>query len=333
MSSMIRTNNIRYTPIMEKINLRTIHRMKERVIFPLQSRQILVFLLVSNLVMIPFLAFDGNTESSYISPTESHAPLADLSGLFVSWTSRRNLQSIPITPGDRIAGDHIIVKAEWQPAKYANWTYLCINATPIPAILEVETYQDVAEIDTRYLGNNATCIINATVRLDNGSIITKIIHDVFLGNFFTPSIAVLSPNGGEVWTGTETIIWQAWDLNVEEHLTFDVFLASGLNKSSQLLASGLTETFLEWNFSGMYNLSTYRIGVRVSDGIYTSTDFSDANFTAGNIPPTSITETITATTTTTTTTTYDIRVIGFLAVLMVSSVFIATVAYYRAKKF
>ena len=121
---------------------------------------------------------------------------------------------------------------------------------------------------------------------------------------------------------------------MDEHLTFDVFLTYGPGKSTQLLSSGLNETSLEWDFSGLYDLSTYMIEVRASDGIYVSTDCSDDYFTAGGIPPTSITETITPTPTTTTTITpYDIRVIRFLAVLMVSSVFIATVAYYRAKKF
>lgn len=284
--------------------------------------------------MTPFLTSDSKAERIHITSIESKSTKADITGIAVSWTSRRSLQSTSIQSGDKIAGDHIKVKAEWQPAWQANWTYLSINATPIPACLEKETNSHVAEIDTRYLGNNGTCIINVTVGLNNGSVIAKIIHDVFLGNFFTPSIAVLSPNGGEVWTGTETITWQSWDLNVDEYLTFDVYLIFDLEKGKQLLSSGLNETSLEWDFSGMYNLSTYMIEVRAFDGIYTSTDTSDENFTAGTIHTTSITETITPTTTTTTTTTpYDIRVLGFLAVLMVSSVFIATVAYYRAKKF
>jgi hypothetical protein len=285
-----------------------------------------------NLLLIPFISCDYNDGSVHFSSNEPHSILADISGVSITWTSRRNLQATPIEHGDRIAGDHILVKAEWQPEKLVNWTYLSINASAIPALLEEETNSNIAEIDTRYLGNNATCIINATIGLDNGTIISKIIDNVFLGNFFTPSIAVLSPNGGEVWIGVETIIWQAWDLNVEEHLTYEVLLSSDSDKSPQLLSSGLTQTLLDWDFSGLVNISTYKVKVRVSDGIYRSSDDSDDFFTAGLIHPTTTSITSTNITTTTTTMTYDIRVVGFLIALMASSVLIALVAYFRAKK-
>lgn len=312
--------------------LRATYHMNGQLIFPLQIRQILVFLLIANLLMIPFLSIHSSSEKVPNFQKESHATQADISGLAITWTSKRNLQPTTISQGDRIAGDHIIVKVEWQPAKTSNSTYLSVNASPIPAFLEVETNTNVAEIDTRNLGNNGTCIINATIKLDNGSIVSAVLDDVFLGNFFTPNVVVLVPNGGEVWTNVETIQWQAWDLNADESLTYDILLSSELDETPQLLAEDLTETNLDWDFHGLYNLSTYKIIIRVTDGIYTSIDTSDDFFRAGDVYVTPTSTTTNYTTTTTTMTPYDIRIIGFLVVLMISSVFIALVAYYHAKK-
>jgi hypothetical protein len=239
-----------------------------------------------------------------------------------------------VSSGDRIAGDHILLKAEWQPASEINWTRLTVNASAIPALIDEESPSNIIELDTRSLGNNATCIITSSTGLKNGSILNNTFHNVFLGNFFKPNIVVLSPNGGEVWTDTKIINWYAWDLNADESLTYEVFLTNDSKAPTQLLASGLTQNWLVWDFSDLVNLSTYKIKVCVTDGIYTSEDISDDFFTAGEIAPTT-TSTVTSDTTTTTTTPipkYDIRVLGFLVALMLSSIIIALVAYYKAKK-
>jgi hypothetical protein len=294
-------------------------------------RQLLTFILVLYLLSGPIITSFYSINHTPTITNNPRSRLAGFTNLNLTWTSRFNLKPTPISPGDRIAGDHIIVKAEWFHVKDINWTRLVVNASAIPAIIEKETQTNKAELDTRTLGNNATCVINVTAGLMNGSILTVIFHDVFFGNFFKPNIVVLSPNGGEVWTGVENITWQAWDLNEEEDLTYEVQLYSDSEQSTQLLSSKLTQTWLEWDFSNLVNLSTYKVIVHATDGIYTSTDFSDDFFTAGLIYPT--TSTITGTTTSTTTTKYDIRVVGFLIALIASSIFIALIAYYKAKEF
>jgi hypothetical protein len=328
MSSMIRTNNLRYYSRKEKTEMKykssrlSLNRARCGI-FRLSAFILSLYLLTGPIIASTYSVCSNNpTFKNADEPTR-------LFKLNLTWTSRRSVNPTPLSAGDRIAGDHIVLKAEWQPAKDINWTHLVVNASAIPAVIEKETQTNVAELDTRFLGNNATCIINVTTGLKNGSLLNEVFPNVFLGNFFEPSVVVKSPNGGEIWTGIENISWQAWDLNVEEPLTYEVLLSSDYNKTPQLLSSGLAQNWLEWDFSELVNSSSYKIIVRVTDGIYTSTDTSDGYFTAGLIHPTT---TSAITPTTTTMTEYDIRVVGFLVALTASSILIALVAYYRAKK-
>jgi len=182
------------------------------------------------------------------------------------------------------------------------------------------------EIDTRSLGNNFTCMINSTIWFHNGTTLTELVPNVFLGNFFVPVVEVVSPNGYEVWTGANDVTWNAWDLNEDEELTFEVLVSSDSGVTFQLLFAGMTETRFLWDCSTFLNLSTYVVEVRVSDGIFSSYDVSDAPFRAGEIG-----QPDTTTTTTTMVEEIDPRVIMFLAVLIISSGFIAFVVYYASK--
>ena len=137
-----------------------------------------------------------------------------------------------------------------------------------------------------------------TAWLVNGSVISEKIYNVFIGNFFKPHIRVLSPNGGEQWTGVNNVTWVAWDNNSRETLSFDVLLSADEGKSFILLASGFDTLWYSWNCSSLPILDTYMIEVRVSDGTFNSFDRSDNPFTAGeiNITPTSTTSIETSTT-------------------------------------
>jgi len=93
---------------------------------------------------------------------------------------------------------------------------------------------------------------------------------------------------------------------------------------------------LEWNCSPLEKLDTYLVEVRVTDGIYFSSDRSDSTFTAGEVIH-SITTTITTTTTSTTNgtstiPTLDPRLTAFVVILLVSSSVMAIVVYHIARK-
>ena len=254
--------------------------------------------------------------------------------LNLTYYSNWNLTKTFVESGDRIEGDQIILNATSTPIDVVNKTRIEVNATALRTVISNEANASTVEIDTSLLNNNATCIINVTAWLCNGSVFHYEFENVFLGNFFRPTIALLTPIGEETWVGANNITWIASDENIDDVLTFEVLFSSDGGKSFQLLASGLSETLYTWDTTGFLNLSIYVIEVRVTDGIYTTWDRS-GNFTAGNVP------TITATTSTTpppTTSTItppptnpDAITTVIIALTIVSSAFFALVAYFMAK--
>jgi len=254
---------------------------------------------------------------------------AELPTLSLSYYSNWNKTLTPVDSGERISGDHIVLNATWSPSENANGSLIEVNATAIPMLIRKTTNESSVEIDTRALGNNATVKVNCTTWLTNGTPISQIINNVFLGNFFKPHVELISPNGGEIWAGIHNITWQAWDNNTQESLTFEVLLSSDAGKTFQLLESDLTTTWVEWDTNGFSNLSTYMVQVRASDGIYIITDTSDSPFTAGNVdtgpPPGPTTSTITNGS-------EELRTALFIAAAIILSAFFAVIVYYLAKR-
>jgi hypothetical protein len=243
--------------------------------------------------------------------------------------SQNNLTEVAVSSNSVIAGDHVTLRAEWA-SLLVDRTRLEVIAPAIPTELSKEVSTNVLELDTRALGNNATCLINATAWLTNGSVLSSVFENVYIGNYFVPRVTVISPNGGEIWSGVNTIRWVAFDLNEDDILHYDVLISSDSGVSFQTVATSLSQKFYEWNCSLYDKLETYLVEVRVTDGIYFASDRSNSPFTAGEIPV----NTTSTTTTTTANNPYllDFRVAVFLAVLITSSAIMALAVYYVARK-
>ena len=279
-------------------------------------------------VVFPITNFSVGNTVSYAHPPVQLILSGNTVSVNLSYTSRTNLTDTPVKSGDTIAGDHVVLKSEWTPS-LVNRTRLEINAPAIPRILALELDQLTLEIDTRVLGNNASCIITSTAWLTNGSVIAVQFTNVYIGNFFVPEVKVIAPNGGEDWTSIHNITWTASDVNADDVLRFDVMLSTDSGKSFETLISSFNRTWFEWDCHGLPRLDTYMVRIRVTDGIYYNSDTSDDTFTAGTIATT------TTTTTTgppTTTPGLEPRIIAFVAILLFSSGVMALVVYYAARK-
>ncbi|MBE0527514.1 MAG: hypothetical protein IH631_11275 [Candidatus Thorarchaeota archaeon] len=266
---------------------------------------------------------------------DKYVPSAEKPSLNLIYYVATNLTEVPVLSNSVIAGDHLTLKAAWTPS-VVNRSRLEVFAPAIPSSLTQDLNTHTIEIDTRYLGNNATCTINATAWLINGTIVFQTFVNVYIGNFFVPRVTVTSPNGAEVWSGINNITWTASDINVGDSLRYQVFISSDGGKSFDALVSSITRKWFTWDCSTWDNLDTYLVEVRVTDGIYFSSDRSDSTFTAGGINitttlPTTTTTTITGATTTTTTT-FDPRLTAFMVILVISSSVMAIVVYYAARK-
>ncbi|NWF96523.1 MAG: hypothetical protein HXY34_10330 [Candidatus Thorarchaeota archaeon] len=266
---------------------------------------------------------------THVSPASASSPICDATccseepSVSLTYHSRSNTSEIPVSSGDILAGDHIVLTSTWHPSTIINRTRIEVSAEALDASLYAESSSPAVSVDTRYLNNNASCTVTMTAWLKNGTVVVALSPDVYIGNFFKPTVRVVSPNGGEVWTGHNNITWIAEDLNQDETLVFAVYLSADSGRTYQLLASGLTTNHYTWNCTGLPRLDTYSVQVRVSDGIYMSTDSSDALFTAGDIPVTS--------TTSGGQPVIDITAVYLLAAIVTSST-MALIVYVAAKR-
>ncbi|MFW9804627.1 MAG: hypothetical protein ACFFFC_18355 [Candidatus Thorarchaeota archaeon] len=299
----------------------------KRIIVMEMISLLLLVLLVSPLPLqkqkLPDVSLEG-----YVN--EFAYPSAEDVDLNLTYWSRTNPNIGFVNSGDRIGGDHVTLNAIWTPSSLVDHAGIEVTAPAIPSAISNSSTTNSVIIDTRGLGNNATCTINSTVWLLNGSAYSKIVENVYIGNFFIPRLTVLTPNGGETWTGTNNITWKAWDINQDETLTYEVFFSSNSGATFQSIASDLNRTWLMWDCGACPVLSTYLIQVSATDGIYHISDRSDATFTAGG--PASPTTSPNTTSTTTPPPPVDPRIFTFLVLFLVTSGVMALIVYYIAKK-
>lgn len=253
---------------------------------------------------------------------------ADPPRLNLTYHTLADPTEIPVLSDSIIAGDHVILRSVWG-GSVVNKSRLEVVALAIPATIAIEQNTPVLVIDTRSLGNNASCFINSTAWLTNGTVLSIVYQNVYIGNYFAPDVMVLSPNGGEEWTGINTIRWHAYDINVDDSLRYDVRISSDSGVTFDTVASSISEKWYNWNCSQYDRLDTYVVEIRATDGIYFSYDLSDSPFMAGEVPTNTTT---TITTTSNTTTPIDYRIATFIVVLLSSSIVMALVVYYVAKR-
>jgi hypothetical protein len=303
LGSKNRTINRNVISLCEEKSLARLHR---RGIKLMNNQRLYIIIAVMSLVVTSLLLSSATTtptkQESHNKPDKRNT----ISGtkLFnLTYYSEWNATPSIVYSDSHIVGDMIILNATWISGDAVNQTRITVNATAVPFWISAENNTHSVTINTRGLGANHTCAINMTAWLVNGSILSERIHDVFLGNFFEPHLEVITPNGGEIWSGVNNITWSAWDNNSLEELTFEVLLSSDGGKSFMLLATDIENTWYPWNSTGFLLQSNYQIEVRVTDGIYTVFDRSDDFFTAGDLIISSTTTTTTSSTQPTETTT------------------------------
>lgn len=100
----------------------------------------------------------------------------------------------------------------------------------------------------------------------------------------SPTVTVLEPNGGETWSGLQTIRWTAGDLD-EDPLSFTVLYTPTDGALWVPVASNLQGDSYEVDTSILPGGGQARIRVIVTDGFNTSEDDSDENFAVPRKPP------------------------------------------------
>ena len=99
-----------------------------------------------------------------------------------------------------------------------------------------------------------------------------------------PSIQVLAPNGGEEWSGHETIKWSAHDGD-QDPLSFTLLYTPDSGNTWLPVASNVHENYYEVDTSLLRGGKEAKIRVIVTDGFNTAQDDSDETFTVLPNPP------------------------------------------------
>jgi hypothetical protein len=99
---------------------------------------------------------------------------------------------------------------------------------------------------------------------------------VFSAN--TPTVTVISPNGGEQLMGPATIRWSGSDADGDA-LSYAVLISPDNGATWDPIAGNLTATSYTWDISQLSAGAHYLIKVIATDGINTGHDLSDAPFT------------------------------------------------------
>ena len=332
---MNRTIYLCWADIMKQLmTKKTLRKMMARPSVNTRSGSLMILFLFSLVFLLPLIgSISSSTNSIDHAPSNNMMP-AKLHTLELTYYSNWNTTPTPISSDDWLEGDEIILNATVTPVDEINKTLIEVIAPALPATITAEENGSSVEINTRTLGNNATCVINVTGTLDNGSLVVFTLENIFIGNFYTPYVQVISPNGNETWTGSHTITWMAYDNNTGEDLSFEVLLSADSGSTFQLLAANLNVTFYAWDSTGFQNLSTYMIEVRVTDGIYQTSDRSDGTFTAGDVSTTTTPPPTTAPTTATPTAPAapSLDVSTFITASIIASAILAMVVYYGVRE-
>jgi hypothetical protein len=136
--------------------------------------------------------------------------------------------------------------------------------------------------DTRNIANG-TYLLRITA--DNGqSRNTEVSEPFVLDNVGrnAPVISVISPRGGDVWSGTREVKWRAFDADGDP-ITTSLAYSLDMGATWQSLAQGVANTTSYiWDTTTIPNSSRVWLRATASDGRFLSVDLSDGPFAVRN---------------------------------------------------
>ncbi|MBN1422422.1 MAG: hypothetical protein JXP34_26840, partial [Planctomycetes bacterium] len=153
-----------------------------------------------------------------------------------------------------------------------------LRAIPIPVSF---LNPDGRPIDTYYFRFQTPEVRGAaSVALLRGR---QVLDAVFVSSN-APEVSLISPNGGERWSGVHPVIWEAGDAD-RDPLRFDVYYTPDGGRRWIPVASGIEGDSIEVDSTILPGGSGARIRVIATDGFHTVQDESDETFWVASKPP------------------------------------------------
>lgn len=105
-----------------------------------------------------------------------------------------------------------------------------------------------------------------------------------------PTVTVLQPNGGEVWSGTEEIQWTGADTDPGDaaNLSYSILYSADNKQTWRTLETMYSQTSLQVHTSNLPGGTQCYVRVMVTDGINTGQDDSNAAFSSVGNPPSAL---------------------------------------------
>jgi len=138
--------------------------------------------------------------------------------------------------------------------------------------------------DTTTVEDTSNAVILVDAHCEGGLVSWDISNSFSIENNHVLSVpTIISPNGGEILTGTVPIQWMASTDSLAHAVTYTLYQSSDNGVTWTMLESGLTTTIYEWDTTTVNDGSTYLIKVKVScsEGLWQE-DTSDGSFTIDN---------------------------------------------------
>ena len=194
-----------------------------------------------------------------------------------------------VTTDDSVDLDPIWrVTSEVPPSDLGGTDYCIEFQDGIGNTLETECF-DLTFVDSETFEPTTLDVFTARMPYhpEMASVVLK--HDgVVLGevpvSVHVPSVTVLSPNGGESWSGTEVATWEASDSDGDT-LTYTVMHSADGGSSWVPVSIAITQTTYLVDSTQLAGSTNALIKVIASDGVNNGEDQSDAAFAVATKPP------------------------------------------------
>jgi hypothetical protein len=167
------------------------------------------------------------------------------------------------------------------PWYWGGWDYIYFEALcDAKAIINNPESGLSVTVDTHDLGlNTAVDVVLKGLTgtsLDATTLIEVAYPNVTFTNFFEPTLSITNPVTGDVkGPGPFAINWTASDTNLDETLSFQVYMSNNAGANWSLIVAGTTDLSTVWDPDGFYGMNAtdqMMVRVIVTDGMYTVTD-------------------------------------------------------------
>ena len=239
----------------------------------------------------------GSGEASKVYPTDFTDANTDYAGIYNIIVDETSPETIPeVATGSFTATTmtcSVHLESIEDMGRNVNFGYITFDGTPysLPADIskKVGSHQATYNPASGYRFDHwetsgGVSITNSTAKTTTVTVSGDgTLRAIYTTNNPPTTPTVISPNGGEIWTGTHDITWTASIDPDGDPVTYEIEYSYDGGGEWYGLVSGISSASYSWNTTAYPDSTSYLIRVRAYDGeVYSDWDQSDSVFTIDN---------------------------------------------------